>query len=227
MKRVSPRRALALGVAGVLLGIAGCADRSASASAAATTLGQSTGLATPGPTAGVLWPAPPDPMGLARAAGLQPEPKEIFVNHVHAHLDVFVDGMLVVVPAGIGIAIDDPGVFRFDQPDGSVDYGGIELCDAACISPLHTHDNSGVIHTELGTTVPNHLSQLFTEWGVTLSATCVAEYCGPSTPIAFYVDGELFTGDPGTIELADRREIAIVIGAPPPVIPSTGDFTRA
>ena len=172
-----------------------------------------------------LWPAPADPMGLAEAAGLQPEPQEIFVNHVHSHLDVFVDGSPVVVPAGIGIAIDDPGVHRFDLPDGSVEYGDITLCGAPCISPLHTHGIDGILHTESGTMVPNHLGQFFVEWGVPLTTTCVGDYCSPETPIAFYVNGEAFTGDPTTIELADLAEIAVVIGTPPSVIPSTHDFS--
>jgi hypothetical protein len=221
--RTSVRRALTIGLAGVVLGIAGCADPPLGASPGATVSGQP----TPGPTASVVWPAPPDPMGLARAAGLTPEPKEIFVNHVHAHLDVFVEGVPVVVPAGIGINIEDPGVRRFDEPDGSVGYGGIELCGAPCISPLHTHDGTGVIHTESGTMEPNHLGQFFTEWGVTLSASCVGEFCSPTTTIAFYVNGEPFTADPSTIELADLAEIAIVIGTPPAIIPSTADFSKA
>jgi hypothetical protein len=221
--RRSPRQALAIGIAGVVLGVAGCADRPPGASPTGTVSGQP----TTGASATVVWLAPPDPMGLAQAAGLQPEPKEIFVNHVHAHLDVFVDGVPVLVPAGIGINIEDPGVRRFDEADGSVGYGGIELCDAPCISPLHTHDGTGIIHTESGTMEPNHLGQLFTEWGVTLTDSCVAEFCSPTTPIAFYVNGEPFTADPTTIELADLSEIAIVIGTPPAVIPSTADFSSA
>jgi hypothetical protein len=64
-------------------------------------------------------------------------------------------------------------------------------------------------------------------WGVTLTESCVGEFCSPAKPIAFYVDGEPFTADPSTIELADLSEIAIVIGTPPAVIPSTADFSRA
>jgi hypothetical protein len=36
-----------------------------------------------------------------------------------------------------------------------------------------------------------------------------------------------FPGAPSTIQLADRAEIAIVIGTPPPVIPAIGDFAGA
>src|SRR5689334_18431758 len=95
-----------------------------------------------------VWPRPPDPMGLAVAAGLKPQPKEFLANHVHAHLDVFVDGKRVTVPAGVGIKIDDPAVRHETLADGSDNYGGIQLCNEPCISPLHTHDTSGVLHTE-------------------------------------------------------------------------------
>jgi hypothetical protein len=218
------RRALAIGVVS-FIALGGCMD--APAGVSPTIAGTPAALPTPAATATVLWPAPADPMGLARAAGLQPEPKEIFVTHVHAHLDVFVDGVAVLVPAGIGINIDDPGVHSFAGPGGAVGYGGIELCDAPCISPLHTHDPDGILHTESGSIEPNTLAQFFTEWDVTLSADCVGDFCAPDKPIAFYVDGEAFTGDPRTIELADLAVIVIAIGTPPAVIPSTFDFSNA
>ena len=59
-----------------------------------------------------------------------------------------------------------------------------------------------------------------------LSESCVGEYCSPE-PIAFYVDGKPYTEDPRAIELTDRKEIAIVIGTPPPQIPKTADFSNA
>jgi hypothetical protein len=156
-----------------------------------------------------LWPLPDDPMGLAREAGLEPLPSETLEYHLHAHLDVFRDGRPVIVPAGIGIDIDDPGVKRFDGPLG-VGYGGIvEPCDDACISPLHTHDPDGVIHTESPTPALNTLGQFLIEWGVELPADAKA-----------YVNGHEHTGDIGAIELADGLEIAIVMGQPPAVIPS-------
>ena len=166
-------------------------------------------------------------MDLTVQAGLKPQPKEFFTNHVHVHLDVFVDGKPVTVPAGIGIKIDDPAVRRFDEPDGSVAYGGIDLCNEGCISPLHTHDLSGIIHTESADPKPNTLGEFFTEWGVPLDASCVATYCSPTTPIAIYVDGEMTTGDPRAIDLTNQREIAIVIGIPPAEIPKTADFSQA
>jgi hypothetical protein len=159
-------------------------------------------------------------------AGLKPQPKEFLTNHVHAHLDVFVDGKPVTVPSGIGIKIDNPAVRRFDEPDGSVSYGGIELCNEACISPLHTHDVSGIIHTESADPKPNTLGEFFIEWGVELSDTCVGEYCAPET-MALYIGGEPYVGDPRAIELTEKKVIVIVVGTPPAVIPSTADFSNA
>jgi hypothetical protein len=160
-------------------------------------------------------------------AGLKPQPKEFLTNHVHAHLDVFVDGMPVRVPSGIGIKIDDPAVQRGELPDGTMSYGGIQLCNEPCISPLHTHDATGIIHTESADPKPNTLGEFFIEWGVTLDASCVATFCSPATAIAIYVDGAPVTGDPRAVELTDHREIAIVIGTPPAEIPKTADFSNA
>jgi hypothetical protein len=212
-------------VACVVLVAAGCGATPAKSPApASASLGAAT---TPGGATTDLWPAPPDPMERTVQAGLKPQPKEFLTNHVHAHLDVFVDGKAVRVPSGIGIKIDNPAVRRFDEPDGSVSYGGIDLCNEACISPLHTHDVSGILHTESASSEPNTLGEFFTEWGVTLDASCVATFCGPTTEIAIYINGELTAGDPRAIELTDQREIAIVIGTPPPEIPKTADFSNA
>ena len=49
----------------------------------------------------------------------------------------------------------------------------------------------------------------------------------PAKPIAIDLDGTQFTGDPREIQLADRREVAIVIGTPPAVTPKVGDFSGA
>jgi hypothetical protein len=219
---------LVAGVAVCVLFLAACSDSQHDATKASSQRG--TGpyqSAAPTYSAGALaWPAPPDPLKRAVAAGLRPEVKESLTFHVHAHLDVFVDGKPITVPAGIGINIDDPGVRRFtDTPDGSVAYGGITKCRAPCISPLHTHDTTGILHTESATPVPNTLGQLFIEWGVRLNRSCVRQYCKP-TPISFYVNGTAFTLDPRAIELTDHEEIAVVIGTPPPHIPATADFSQ-
>ena len=58
-----------------------------------------------------------------------------------------------------------------------------------------------------------------------LDANCVSTYCKPAKAIAIYVDGKAFTGDPRTIPLTNRKEIAVVVGTPPADIPRTGDFS--
>jgi hypothetical protein len=163
------------------------------------------------------WPAPPNPMALAQKAGLVPEVNEHLDYHVHSHLDVFVNGKKVRVPAGIGIDIHGSDVHPFPMGDGSVAYGGITRCKRPCISPLHTHDDTGILHTETSTPTPNTLGQFFVEWGVRLGRTCVGGYC---RRVRFWVNGKPYTKDPRSILLADRTEIAIVVGTPPRKIPS-------
>jgi hypothetical protein len=179
------------------------------------------GVAALGASGAPTWPAPPNPMALTRQAGLTPETHEFVLLHVHSHLDVFVYGKKVVVPAGIGIDINAKAVRRFEAPDGTVGYGGINPpCAKPCISPLHTHLDDGILHTEAKKNQFNRLGQFFKEWKVLLSANCVATYCKPAKRIAVYVDGKRFTRDPRFIQLKDKREIAIVIGKPPARIPS-------
>jgi len=137
-----------------------------------------------------------------------------------------VNGEPVEIPAAIGIDITDPGV-QSGEVNGAPAYGGIEMCDEPCISPVHTHDNSGIIHTESTERRLNLLGQFFTEWDVRLDEECVGGYCRPDASIAVYVDGEPYEGNPAEIELRDLREIAIVIGTPPAEIPSGYDWGSA
>jgi hypothetical protein len=204
-------------VAAVVVGL------SSIGSGSAPTPGVPSGAVASAVLPALVWPAPTDPMERTVEAGLEPAPQEYMVNHVHAHLDVFIDGKRVLVPAAIGINTEDPEVDYFEDV-GS--YGGIEMCDQPCISPLHTHDESGIIHTESQDPEPHTLGQFFAEWGVELSETCVGEHCAP-TPIAVFVGGERYEGDPRAVELTDRKVIVVVVGTPPSEIPSTADFSRA
>jgi hypothetical protein len=153
-------------------------------------------------------------------AGLTPELFEHLTYHVHSHLDIFVNGRPIPIPAGIGINTRDPGVKSGNLPDGSIGYGGIERCRLPCISPLHTHADYGLLHTETSTPSPNRLGQFFTEWAVRLDRRCVGGYCKPDS-IVVYVNGKRFSGNPRNILLANKTEIAIVIGRPPKTIPSS------
>lgn len=178
----------------------------------------------PPPSAGAApWLLPADPLSLVRQAGLTPGTHEFFTYHVHAHLDVFVNGHPVQIPGGIGIDITDPGVHG-GQTNGAPSYGYIKLCPRPCISPLHTHDVTGVIHIEAATKTQFTLGQFFEEWGVRLDGSCVGGYCEPSASVVVFIDGKRYKGNLAAIGLASHEEIAIVIGTPPTSIPATYTF---
>lgn len=117
--------------------------------------------------------------------------------HTHQHLDVFVNGKRVVVPAGIGIG-------------------------EGFISPLHTHDASGVVHVESTTVRSYSLAEFFAVWGVRLTKTCLAGECGEGK-LHFFVDGKPAT-DPNRIVLTHHQEIAATFGPAPERIPSSYGF---
>lgn len=168
------------------------------------------------------WPLPPDPMSLVRQSELTPGTHEFFTYHVHAHLDVFVNGHRVTIPGGIGIDISDPATERF-VVDGAPAYRA-KGCPQPCISPLHTHDVTGVIHVEVPTNTQFTLGQFFEEWGVRLDGSCVGGYCAPDSSVVAFVDGNRRAGNPADTPLLDHEEIAIAIGTPPPLIPARYEF---
>jgi hypothetical protein len=172
------------------------------------------------------WPRPDHPMARSRAAGLTPTREEKLLFHVHSHLDVFVDGKPKKVPLGIGLKMSDL-VRRTINGVDAVGFFSNGPCPEICVSPLHTHDASGIIHTESERTSPNTLGEFFIQWGVRLTKRCVGGYCEPKVPIAVYLDGVEYTGDIRDIKLTDQLEIALVIGKPPATIPSEGDFSTA
>jgi hypothetical protein len=163
------------------------------------------------------WPRPDNAIEWVAAAGLPAFKSEQLFYHVHAHLDVFVDGAPVVVPAGLGIGGDKNA--QVGTQNGQQVAGLTGPCSKGCISPLHTHDESGVLHVENDKERQINLGQLFTEWGVRFNANCVGGYCSPDKSYKVYVDGQQFTGDASTVVLKNLEEIAVVIGTPPATIP--------
>jgi len=195
---------LALVVTGCSSGAAGSASH-APASSVATGGGGTAGPSASSPlsTGPAPWPVPAGEAARIAAAGLPALSQEQLAYHIHAHLDIIVDGKSEPVPAEIGID-----------------------AQAHFISPVHTHDATGVIHVESSDRRIFTLGQFFTEWGVLLNQSCVGGYCSPQTPIGVYVDGHQFSGDPSTIELKAHEEIALVIGTPPGKIPDHFDFPQ-
>ncbi len=144
------------------------------------------------------WPAELDHLrARLDAIGLPALAREGTTLHIHQHLDVFVNGKPVIVPAGIGTG------------DGF-------------ISPLHTHDASGVIHVESPTVRSFSLAEFFAVWGVRLTKTCVADECGDGKLLLF-VNGKP-AADPNRVVLTQHQEIAVAFGPPPKPVPSSYRF---
>jgi hypothetical protein len=119
------------------------------------------------------------------------------VLHIHQHLDLYVNARKVTLPALIGID------------------------DNSYITEVHVHDTTGVIHVESPTRRTFTLGQLFGEWGVKLTASCVGTYCGH---VKWWVNGRRRTGDPAALILKAHQEIAIAAGPPPLVVPKSYRF---
>ena len=130
------------------------------------------------------------------------------VEHTHEHLDIFINGARVAVPAGIGI----------DQMAGY-------------ISPIHVHDNTSTIHIESPMQRDFTLGEFFDVWGVYFTKDCIGGYCADAThSLSVYVDGQPFAGsDPRMLTLKEHQEIAIVYGTAsdtPATIPSSFNFPQ-
>jgi hypothetical protein len=152
------------------------------------------------------WPRPADQQARVKAAGLTLTPQETLNVHYHAHLDVFVNGRQVTVPAGLGINAG---------PGGKPPEHG-----APGIAPLHTHDPSGVLHIEAPRQETFTLGQVFDEWGVLLTGSRLGAY----SPVRVYVDGHRYVKDPDKIVLHPHEEIAVVAGQGHVQVPSRYQF---
>ncbi|MEU9045219.1 MULTISPECIES: hypothetical protein [unclassified Kitasatospora] len=136
------------------------------------------------------WDAPSDVAAAVAAAGLPMLGAEGTALHIHTHLDVLADGRPVEVPALIGV----------DE-------------SAQRISPLHSHDTSGVIHVESPVRADFSLGQFLTEWQVSASADHLGGLKTDGThTLKAYVNGKEVGGDPAAILLHDHDEVALVYG---------------
>ena len=119
--------------------------------------GHSTSAATAGAQAGVQTgaaPWQPEYSFLAqRLSALNLPGQSDLTFHIHAALFIYIDGKQITVPANFGI--DPQGRF---------------------IAPVHTHDNSGIIHMEATRPYPFTLGQMFDIWGVKFSDSQIGGY---------------------------------------------------
>jgi hypothetical protein len=155
--------------------------------------GAAEGTLVKGP--GVQATKPPWPLETAHMAqrvrilGL-PEPgKEKF--HIHAQVRVYVDGLLVPLPANMG--------FRPSQH---------------ILSGLHTHDRSGVIHLEADKPFKATLGDVFYLWGVRLAANELGGLRNDGdNRVRAYVNGRPIA-DPAAHVLRKDDNIVVAYGKP-------------
>lgn len=116
------------------------------------------------------------------------------VAHTHSLVSIYLNGARMAVPASVGLT--------------------------GCTYELHTHDRSGVVHVEPNVARDLTLGQFFAVWGQPLSRTGAAGLTGPAR---FYIiDRETlvrFDGNPADITFGARKEIVIVSGTAPAVLP--------
>jgi hypothetical protein len=137
--------------------------------------------------------------------GIQCGP-EVVQYHIHAHLAILLDGINVVVPAGIGIT-----------PPRTAEQGFIT--GGTCFYWLHTHDTSGVIHVESPSSQLYTLKQFFDVWGEPLTATQIATFAvSPDKPLHVFLNGQPYDQPPDQIQLTAHALITLEIGkqVPPP-----------
>ncbi len=133
--------------------------------------------------------------------GVQCDPVEGSVFHVHAHLDIIVDSKQITIPAGIGIKPNE------------------------CLYWLHTHNTSGVIHIESPTQTTFTLGQFIQVWDNTpgISPT-FEELTHGDKNLKVFVNGTEVNDSYGSIQLSAHDEIVLVSGDVPSSIPSSYEF---
>jgi hypothetical protein len=109
--------------------------------------------------------------------------------HHHIQLYIYVDGQPVTVPANIGLSTQ-------------------------AASPLHTHDDTGLVHVESAD--PNFapvLGQFMDVWGVYFTNSCLGDQCNHGDQqLRVYENGQLYTGDPTLMPLQDLTAVVITFG---------------
>ena len=133
--------------------------------------------------------------------GIQCAPLEQLAYHIHAHLQVYVNGQPRALPAAIGLL----GPVAQQTPLGPF-YGAQQ-----CYYWLHTHTYDGVIHIESPTQRVYTLGNFFNEWRQPLSASRVASASGPVTA---FVNGKRWTSSLTSIPLLPHAVIQLDVGSP-------------
>jgi len=128
--------------------------------------------------------------------GISCETQEYSIFHIHTHLDIFVNGNSLTVPAFVGIE------------------------DNTCLYWLHTHRTDGIIHIESPQTREFTLGQFFDIWKSTNTGM------PPSDEPIIYVNGNVVNTKLKDTLLKAHDEIVLVYGNPPSNIPESYEFPQ-
>jgi len=101
--------------------------------------------------------------------------------HWHFTLSISIYGQQATIPEGVGI---HPNLWRFHALDSYATNPGT--------APIHTHDNTGLIHIEAtGPPIGYTLGDFFAIWGLRFDENCLSNICvSNSTVINMFVNGE-------------------------------------
>ena len=133
--------------------------------------------------------------------GVECDPLEGTVFHIHAHLDLVVDSKSIIIPAGIGIKPNE------------------------CLYWLHTHNTSGVIHIESPQQTTFTLGQFIQVWDNTAGISPTFEdVTHGDKNIKVFVNGTDVKDSYENIKLSAHDEIVLVSGNVPPLISSYYEF---
>ena len=133
--------------------------------------------------------------------GIKCLPSEQVVYHIHAHLQVYVQGQPRQLPGGIGII----------QPVETPTPHGPFFGASQCYYFLHTHTADGIIHIESPTPRIYTLGNFFDEWRQALTSDSVAGAHGHVTAL---VNGKPWTKSPRAVPLVSHEEIQLEVGRP-------------
>lgn len=124
-----------------------------------------------------------------KAANIPPPGRETY--HVHARMNVYIDGKQVPVAENIGLS-QTPRV----------------------MSALHTHDAAGIIHVEADAPRDVKLSEFFTIWGVKFSKEQIGAYRNTADKkVQVFANGKP-VDDPENYVIKPKDQINVGYGAP-------------
>lgn len=119
------------------------------------------------------------------------EAQEQALQHIHAHLVLYINGTQTQLPANVGISSSQQ-----------------------CLYWLHTHATTGVIHVE----APNHntftLGSFFDIWGSQFPQLQYPVELNGTTDWKVYVNGQLYNGNFRNIPLKDHESITLAFNSP-------------